>query len=337
MNLNINIEENTLKEIYDISSKLYTEMCNDKEKDHAAIFEYMTELGRTMADADRASFWKWDRHKKELWTTSATGVDKIAIPDNTGLVGRALREGKVVVTNDPYNDPDFNKDVDWMTGYTTKSVLVMPVADINGEFIGAFQIINKNGDGGFDEKEDVRKLSMAALICGLAMESETFYEESHHDKLTKLKNRMGFYSDFSRKYNKALDEGKNISLFISDIDKFKRVNDTYGHNAGDDVLSTVASIMESSCGENEAVYRWGGEEFVMMIIGATLEDSVEKAESLRKKIMNTSIEADGNTLKVTMSFGCRQFDQNLSIEENISKADEHLYTAKESGRNCVIY
>ena len=219
MNLNINIEENTLKEIYDISSKLYTEMCSDKEKDHAAIFEYMTELGRTMADADRASFWKWDRHKKELWTTSATGVDKIAIPDNTGLVGRALREGKVVVTNDPYNDPDFNKDVDWMTGYTTKSVLVMPVADINGEFIGAFQIINKNGDGGFDEKEDVRKLSMAALICGLAMESETFYEESHHDKLTKLKNRMGFYSDFSRKYNKALDEGKNISLFISDIDK----------------------------------------------------------------------------------------------------------------------
>jgi diguanylate cyclase (GGDEF)-like protein len=79
---------------------------------------------------------------------------------------------------------------------------------------------------------------------------------------------MGFYSDFSRKYNKALDEGKNISLFISDIDKFKRVNDTYGHNAGDDVLSTVASIMDSSCGENEAVYRWGGEEFVMMIIGA---------------------------------------------------------------------
>ena len=67
------------------------------------------------------------------------------------------------------------------------------------------------------------------------------------------------------------------------------------------------------------------------------EDSVEKAESIRKKIMATPIEADGNTIKVTMSFGCRQFDQNISIEDNISKADEHLYTAKESGRNCVIY
>ena len=331
-----NNNESILKDIYDISAKLYTEMCSDKEKDHGAIFEYMTELGRTMADADRASFWKWDKHKKELWTTSATGVDKIVIPDDTGLVGRALKTGQIVVTNDPYNDPDFNKDVDWMTGYTTKSVLVMPVADINGQFIGAFQIINKNGDGGFDEVEDVRKLSMAALICGLAVESESFYEESHHDKLTKLKNRMGFYSDFSRVYNKVIDEGRELSLFICDIDKFKRVNDTYGHNAGDDVLATVASILEGACGKAEAVYRWGGEEFIMMMPDTSLEGSVAKAEKIREKIMNTEIEADGNTLNVTMSFGCRQFDPELSIEDNISKADEHLYTAKETGRNRVI-
>ncbi len=326
-----------LKNIYDISAKLYSEMCSDKEKDHAALFEYMTELGRTMADADRASFWKWDRRKKELWTTSATGVDRIVIPDNTGLVGKALKLGKVVVTNDPYSDPDFNKAVDMKTGYRTKSVLVMPVANINGEFIGAFQIINKNGDTGFDEVEDVRKLSMAALICGLAMESETFYEESHHDKLTKLKNRMGFYSDFSRRFSKIIDEKKPLSLFICDIDKFKRVNDTYGHNAGDDVLAFVASQLESSCSEKEAVYRWGGEEFIMMMPETGLSEAVEKAESIRKKIMDSSINADGNVISVTMSFGCRLFDDALTIEENISKADEHLYKAKESGRNCVIY
>ena len=326
-----------LNNIYDISAKLYSEMCSDKEKDHAALFEYMTELGRTMADADRASFWKWDRRKNELWTTSATGVDRIVIPDNTGLVGKALKLGKVVVTNDPYSDPDFNKAVDMKTGYRTKSVLVMPVANINGEFIGAFQIINKNGDTGFDEVEDVRKLSMAALICGLAMESETFYEESHHDKLTKLKNRMGFYSDFSRRFSKIIDEKKPLSLFICDIDKFKRVNDTYGHNAGDDVLAFVASQLESSCSEKEAVYRWGGEEFIMMMPETGLSEAVEKAESIRKKIMDSSINADGNVISVTMSFGCRLFDDALTIEENISKADEHLYTAKESGRNCVIY
>ena len=328
--------EDILKNINDISSKLYTEMCSEEESDHGAIFRYMTELGRTMADADRASFWKWDRNKHQLWTTSATGVDKIVIPDDTGLVGKALKEGRVVVTNDPYNDPDFNSDVDKKTGYTTKSVLVMPVADINGVFIGAFQIINKNGDGGFDEVEDVRKLSIAALISGLAMESESFFEESHHDKLTKLKNRMGFYSDFSRKFSKVLDEKRPVSMFICDIDKFKRVNDTYGHNAGDDVLSFAASLLESSCDDGESVYRWGGEEFIMMMPDKDLQACAEKADKIRVKVMNTPIDADGNTINVTVSFGCNTFDPNLSIEDNISKADEHLYTAKETGRNKVV-
>ena len=329
-------DESTLSDIFDISSRLYGEMCSDKEKDHGALFEYMTELGRTMADADRASFWKWDRRRSELWTMSATGVDRIVIPDNTGLVGKALKLGRVVVTNDPYSDPDFNKAVDLKTGYRTRSVMVMPVANINGEFIGAFQIINKLSGDGFNEAEDVRKLSMAALICGLAVESETFFEESHHDKLTKLKNRMGFYSDFSRRYTKVLDEGRALSLFISDIDRFKRVNDTYGHNAGDDVLSFVASIMEDACSEKECVYRWGGEEFVLMMPDTDLAGAVAKAEAIRRRIESTPVNADGNTINVTMSFGCRLFDPELSIEENISRADAHLYTAKESGRNCVI-
>lgn len=326
-----------LTNIFDISDKLYREMCSNKENDHATLFAYLTELGRTMTDSDRASFWKWDRRKKQLWTTSATGVDRIVIPDNTGLVGKALMEKRVVVTNDPYNDPNFNSAVDKKTGYVTKSVLVMPVANIYGDFIGAFQIINKNGDGGFDEVEDVRKLSLAALICGIALESETFLEDSHHDKLTKQKNRMGFYSDFARKYSKLLEAGRPISMYISDIDKFKRVNDTYGHNAGDVVLSTVAETMAAACTENDCVYRWGGEEFIMIMTDTTLEQCIEKAEKIRETIQQTPCDAEGTIINVTMSFGCRQFDKEMSIEDNISIADGFLYIAKESGRNRVIY
>ena len=337
MNSTVNNKGCMMEDIYDISAKLYAEMCNDKEKDHGAIFEYMTELGRAVADADRASFWRWDRYKHELWTTSATGVDKIVIPDNTGLVGKALKLGKVVVTNDPYNDPDFNKAVDMKTGYRTKSVLVMPISNVNGEFIGAFQIINKNNEEGFSEEEDVRRLSVAALICGLAVESDTFFEESHHDKLTRLKNRMGFYSDFSRKYSRILAEGRPISLFICDIDKFKRVNDTYGHNAGDDVLAFTAALMEGSCEGLQSVYRWGGEEFVMIMPDADLQTAVAKAEEIRVKAMNSTIHADGNDINITVSFGCTEFDNNITIEENISKADGFLYTAKETGRNRVVW
>jgi diguanylate cyclase (GGDEF)-like protein len=270
---------------------------------------------------------------------SATGIDKIIIPDNTGLVGKALRMQQTLITNDPYSDPDFNRDVDIRTGYKTRSVMVLPVADINGKFIGALQLINKNDERGFDADSDPKRLSLAALVCGIALESETFLEDSHQDRFTGLKNRMGFYFDFNEKYKDYLipGSGKSMSIFICDIDKFKRVNDTYGHNAGDDVLRFTSELVESCCGENDGVYRWGGEEFVMVMRDTDLEGAVAKAEEIRVKLMNTDIEADGNTLRCTLSFGCSVFDPEKTIEENISAADEHLYNAKETGRNKVCY
>lgn len=325
--------------IFDITDNLYRDMCMNSSPDHRLLFTHLTELGKTIVDADRASFWKWDKRKEQLWTMSATGVDKIVIPDNTGLVGKALRLKKTVITNDPYSDPDFNKDIDIKTGYKTKSILVLPVADINGDFIGALQLINKNGEGGFDEEIDPKKLSLAALVCGIALESETFLEDSHHDRLTGLKNRMGFYYDFAKKYREYLipESGKKMSVFICDIDKFKRVNDTYGHNAGDDVLVFTSHLVESFCKETDCVYRWGGEEFVMIMRDTDLEGAVKKADDIRVKLMNSEIEADGNTLNCTLSFGCALFDPSKSIEENISRADEFLYQAKQTGRNKVCW
>ena len=328
-----------LSGIFDITNSLYKDMCMNDSKDHKLLFSYLTELSKTIVDADRASFWKWDKRKGQIWTMSAMGIDKIVIPDNTGLVGKALRTKRMLITNDPYNDPDFNREIDLKTGYVTKSVLVLPVADINGNFIGALQIINKNDERGFDEDTDPKKLSLAALVCGIALESETFLEDSHHDRLTGLKNRMGFYYDFGNKYKDYLipESGKTMSVFICDIDKFKRVNDTYGHNAGDDVLAFTSHLIESFCGEKDGVYRWGGEEFVMVLRDTDLEGAVKKAEEIRVTLMESDISADGNTLRCTLSFGCALFDPAKSIEDNISAADEKLYTAKETGRNKVCW
>ena len=330
-----NNNENQLENIYDICSKLYSNMCGNKRTDHCILFSYLTELGKSLVNADRASFWKWDTYKHELWTTSATGTDKIVIPENTGLVGKALKEQRVVITNDPYSDPDFNSAVDKKTGYVTKSILVMPIADVNGDFIGALQVINK--PGGFDEERDTRCLSLAAIVCGLTLESDTFLENSQHDKLTRLKNRLGFQNDYVRIYSKLLEQGRPLSMFICDIDKFKRVNDTYGHNAGDAVLSFNANILAEACEEGQGVYRWGGEEFIMMMPDTTLDKCVEKAETIRKRIMESPCDIGTEIINYTVSFGCRQFDPVLSVVDNINAADEHLYTAKAQGRNRVIF
>ena len=326
-----------LSEIFSVTQELYKDMSDDvPDIDHTKIYEYITRLGKTLSESHRTSFWKWDKNKHTLWTAAAVGEDKIVIPDNTGLVGKALTEKRTIITNDPYNDPDFNSDVDKKTGYVTKSVLVMPVSNVNGEFIGAYQAINKLGGGGFND-DDIRRLSLAAVICGIALESEEFLDESHHDKLTHLKNRMGFYNDVSKKYLGLINSGIPVSLFICDIDKFKSVNDTYGHNAGDEVLKHTAGILTECCRDCDGVYRWGGEEFIMIMTNADARMCIEKAEEIRIKAMDSVCHAEENDIKLTISFGVTVYDKNKTVEENISSADEKLYTAKESGRNRVVF
>lgn len=334
--------EKLLDRIFDITQSLYTEMCRDcgTLNGHTAIFKLLTELGRTLADADRASFWKWDKRSHELWTTAAVGEGRITIPEGTGLVGKALAEKRAIVTNDPYNDPNFNADVDKKTGYVTKSILVMPIADCKGEFIGAYQAINKlGGDGGFDLEEDCRRLSLAAFICGITLESDTFLDDSMRDKLTGFKNRGGFYNDYSRKYERMLTdewEVHNVSLIICDIDYFKKVNDTYGHNAGDAVLKHVADIFEKNAPQGCGLYRWGGEEFIIVLPDKRLSGAAETAEKLRQAVEASVCSFEDLEIKVTMSFGCTETDPEKTIEDNINIADEKLYKAKESGRNRVI-
>ncbi len=342
MNENVTAEE-LLEQIFGITENLYKEMSHadeDASNAHLEIFRLLTDLGRTLVHADRASFWKWDKRASTLWTTAAVGTERITIPEGTGLVGKALAERRAIVTNDPYSNPDFNSDVDKKTGYVTKSILVMPISNCKGEFIGAYQAINKIGNGGkFDLEADTRRLSLAAFICGITLESETFFDDSQHDKLTELKNRMGFYSDYNRDYLRLLTDGENprrISMFICDIDFFKKVNDTYGHNAGDAVLRHVAGIFRANSRICDGVYRWGGEEFIVILPDTDMKGAADFAERLRTLVMASVCHFDDLDIKVTMSFGVTEIDPSKSIESNIEDADAKLYKAKESGRNIVI-
>lgn len=331
-----------LDNFFAITQSLYKEMSkpdNDSSSDHAEIYRLLTDLGRTLVDADRASFWKWDKRNHTLWTTAAVGEGRITIPEGTGLVGKALMEKRAIITNDPYNCPDFNSSVDKKTGYVTNSILVMPISNCKGEFIGAYQVINKLSGNGFDMEEDVKRLSLAAFICGITLESDSFLEDSLHDKLTELKNRAGFYSDYTKIYEEILKDtsaDRNVSLIICDIDFFKKVNDTYGHNAGDAVLRHVASMFRTNARPGDGIYRWGGEEFLVVLPDTNKEQAIDIAERLRTSVMESVCHFEELNIKVTMSFGLTVLNMDNPIEENIKIADERLYKAKEGGRNRVI-
>lgn len=165
-----------------------------------------------------------------------------------------------------------------------------------------------------------------------------------HDALTGLKTRafleeeLGIYLN-AIAYNK---EGKrknwfgfkNLSLVFFDIDHFKKVNDSYGHDMGDLVLKKVAETIQSNLRTGDTAARWGGEEIVVTLLGASREDALVKAEKIRGDVENLSF-INNADLKVTISSGLACVEDDLALPELIKRADEALYKAKESGRNQV--
>ncbi|MDD6070086.1 MAG: sensor domain-containing diguanylate cyclase [Clostridiales bacterium] len=308
------------------------------EKDFEKAILLLTDLGRTLVGSDRASFWYWDTKKKQYWTIAAWGSEKITMPEGTGIVGAAIKEKESVIINNPYEDERFNPSVDKESGYITKSILCMPVTNEKGKVIGAFQAINKldvNGlDGSFGEW-DVKRLAMVAVFCGKTLESHMLQREAQIDQLTGLKNRRGFYEYYAEKMENT-DSDRPMCIVICDIDFFKKVNDTYGHNAGDAVLIHVADVLHGNLRIGDEVVRWGGEEFVFLLQNKNLEEAAEFAEEVRKQIETTVCEYAGSRIKVTMSFGVEALNRDRDLAENIKRADDKLYIAKSFGRNRVV-
>lgn len=164
--------------------------------------------------------------------------------------------------------------------------------------------------------------------------NETISAIMNTDPLTGLLNRRAFHEilrksmAFSRRHNFPL------TLVMSDIDHFKSVNDTYGHDKGDKVLKTVAKILNKSCRSEDTAARFGGEEFLSLLPNTSTSSAMYCAERLRKKIESVSI-AD-IPRKITASFGLTELLPSDTEESFIRRADEALYEAKKKGRNCCV-
>ncbi len=321
-----------LEKIFYYMSRLF------EEKELSTTLFLLTDLGKTLVNSDRASFWFWDRRKHTIWTLAALGTDTIEIPENSGLVGASMMNNEILIINDPYSDSRFNPAVDRETGYVTKSILTMPVTNNEGKVIGAYQAINKIDNEGNDAaftEEDVKRLSLATAFCGRSLESYMLYNEAMEDPLTGLRNRRGLHAHYERRIA-TLRIYEKASIIMCDIDHFKHVNDTYGHNAGDEVLKYVANLLQSSIRIDDGAFRWGGEEFILLLPHKSTAEAIVLAERLRSLIEESVITFEGTDIKITMSFGVSEINPELTTEENVEAVDAKLYYAKEHGRNRVI-
>jgi diguanylate cyclase (GGDEF)-like protein len=153
------------------------------------------------------------------------------------------------------------------------------------------------------------------------------------DPLTGLANRRGCEKSIAGEISRAERERKPLSCIMLDIDRFKQVNDTLGHQGGDEVLRELSTMLRQSVRAYDIVARWGGEEFLLILPGADLEAARSLAERIRLGVQRLPKSVPGS---VTISAGAAEFDADYDFEATLRTADRRMYEAKAAGRNCVV-
>jgi diguanylate cyclase (GGDEF)-like protein len=169
-------------------------------------------------------------------------------------------------------------------------------------------------------------------ITTIESERQLYFELAMKDPLTDIYNRIKFFDALNDQAMRSQRYGHRLSLIIFDIDHFKKVNDTYGHPAGDYVLKTIADIVKRNIRKPDIFARYGGEEFVILLPDTSMEGAKEVAEKLRQEIEAYKFKDVGT---VTCSLGVSELNKDEDIDLLIRKADQALYVAKEGGRNQV--
>ena len=176
-------------------------------------------------------------------------------------------------------------------------------------------------------------------VVQLQTNLERAEEAGLRDVVTAIGNRRFFDACFMEEVDKARRVGDNLCLALADIDKFKQVNDRFGHLVGDRLMRLFANILVQNVRGQDKVARFGGEEFALIFPGARLVDAVSAVERIRGilECKQWSIEPTGERVgKVTASFGVARLRSDESANDLLQRADQRLYEAKVHGRNCVV-
>ena len=158
---------------------------------------------------------------------------------------------------------------------------------------------------------------------------------SRKDELTGLSNRRDMFDSLRTELGRLERSGKNFSVLIADIDNFKLINDTYGHECGDHCLKEIARVFSENTQKRDSVARWGGEEFLIFLPETSGQHATTTAERLRAAIENLTITCEENSVSVTTSIGVAEYQPDQTLNALINQADKQLYLAKNKGRNRV--
>ena len=299
------------------------------------------ETALDVSGARAASLVRWsaDADLGELvYVTDTTGLRSATPLDGTCLVAEACRSGKLQVLEDSraatmgrglYGVP--------RTIQEPGSVAIVPLVK-DGRTLGALVLEAAEAKG--LTLEEARNLTVLGAVVTSSLELVWQFAEvdkrARTDPLTGLWNRHHFGEQLQRTLNEADRYGTPVSLVLVDVDHFKRVNDTWGHEAGDSVLKQVARILQDGVRSVDICVRYGGEEIALLLAQTDSEHAVEVAERLRARICAQPLRHGLADITVTASFGVATYPETVKVRDQLFPAsDKALYIAKHEGRNRV--
>ena len=256
--------------------------------------------------------------------STLTGVE---VEKGKGITGWIAGKGVPIIIEDVTKDHRFDDSFDRLSGFVTKSIIGVPLKS-NGKVFGVIELVNKL-DGSNFTALDLKVLTTIADFAAIAVEKayylSTLKRMVNIDPLTNVFNRrfLYFYMDKELKRNRR--DRTYLSLLFIDIDDFKKINDNCGHVAGDKILLAVARILTGCVRESDMVFRFGGDEFIVLLPRTLVEDAKKLERRILEKVEEFNRTSD---IKVSLTIGCRQANGE-DLEDVICMVDKDMYLRKQ--------
>ncbi len=257
---------------------------------------------------------------------------------NSALIQTILKNQMPVIIGDAKEDNIYC--ICKIDGCDKKSFLAVPIV-YNDEVLGIVLLLDKKKNA-FSEYDAEIVYNFAAQ-SGIAIKNAKLFAEIKKlatiDDLTGLNNRRHFFDLAEREFklHKRYENLQGLSMIMLDVDDFKKVNDTYGHYMGDDVLRTVAERCMQTLRETDIIGRYGGEEYTILLPYAGRQEAQKVAERLKKNISAQPVTFNGKSIYATVSIGVAVLDDSINtLEELLQRSDIALYEAKKKGKNRIV-
>lgn len=309
------------------------------------VLDTLMDKAKEVVDAEASSLMLLDDDTEELYFYTLKGekseiLKKIRLKLGEGIAGWVAKEGKPELIADCANDPRFYKKADEMSNFVTRSMMCVPLR-VGKKILGTVQVLNKK-DGGLFDQRDLRIFEITSDQAAIAIENARLHRMATIDAMTGLYLKHYFLARLQEEYRRSIKEGIPLSLIMSDIDFFRKVNDAFGHQGGDAALVALAEVIRETVLEFDPECipgRYGGEEFCVLMPETDTRRAEELAELIRANIEKKVIPIDGKEAHITISVGVSSYPLHneyiKEIEDFIKIADEALYVCKDRGRNCV--